>query len=233
MIVVAGESLIDVVVDHDGDSSETPGGSPLNVAVGLAPPRRPHHPDQPGRPRRAWRAVVQHVTSSDAEIVAVPTSIGRTSVATAHLDETGAARYDFDLEWSLPRQALPPCRALHVGSLGTAARARPRQRARPGRAGLRARGVRQLRRQPARVVRRRPRPDLARRARRSRRGARWSSSATRTPSCSTRTPTPTTWPAPCCGGERTQLVLLTRGAGGATAFSADGRVRAPAPARSR
>ena len=36
MIVVAGEALIDVVVDHDGDSTETPGGSPLNVAVGLA-----------------------------------------------------------------------------------------------------------------------------------------------------------------------------------------------------
>ena len=63
--------------------------------------------------------VVQHVTSSGAEIVAVPTSTGRTSVATARLDETGAASYDFDLEWSLPRQELPPCRALHVGSLGT------------------------------------------------------------------------------------------------------------------
>jgi fructokinase len=63
--------------------------------------------------------VVQHVTSSGAEIVAVPTSSGRTSVATAHLDATGAAHYTFDLDWSLPRQELPPCRALHVGSLGT------------------------------------------------------------------------------------------------------------------
>ncbi len=63
--------------------------------------------------------VVQHVTGSGAEIVAVPTSTGRTSVATAHLDATGAASYEFDLEWTLPRQELPPCRALHVGSLGT------------------------------------------------------------------------------------------------------------------
>jgi fructokinase len=59
------------------------------------------------------------VTSSGAEVVAVPTGSGRTSVATARLDATGAASYDFDLEWSLPRQELPACHALHVGSLGT------------------------------------------------------------------------------------------------------------------
>ena len=48
-----------------------------------------------------------------------PTSSGRTSVATAHLGEDGAASYDFELEWDLSRQTLPACRALHVGSLGT------------------------------------------------------------------------------------------------------------------
>lgn len=119
MIVVAGEALIDVVLDHDGDSSETPGGSPLNVAVGLARLEVPAtliaqvgHDEYGG-------LVVQHVTSSGAEIVAVPTQSGRTSVATARLDATGAASYDFDIEWSLPRQELPPCHALHVGSLGT------------------------------------------------------------------------------------------------------------------
>lgn len=119
MIVVAGESLVDVVVDHDGDSSETPGGSPLNVAVGLARLDIPTTLiSQVGHDERGG-IVVQHVTGSGAEMVAVPTSTGRTSVATAHLDETGAARYEFDLEWTLPGQELPPCRALHVGSLGT------------------------------------------------------------------------------------------------------------------
>jgi len=119
VIVVAGEALIDVVVDADGDASETPGGSPLNVAVGLARLDVPATLiSQVGHDERGG-LVVQHVTGSGAEIVAVPTSSGRTSVATAHLDSTGAARYDFDLEWSLPRQELPPCRALHVGSLGT------------------------------------------------------------------------------------------------------------------
>jgi fructokinase len=119
VIVVAGEALIDVVVDPDGDTSETPGGSPLNVAVGLSRLDVPATLiSQVGHDERGG-LVVQHVTSGGAEIVAVPTSTGRTSVATAHLDASGAARYDFDLEWSLPRQELPPCRALHVGSLGT------------------------------------------------------------------------------------------------------------------
>ncbi len=119
MIVVAGEALIDVVLDAEGDSTETPGGSPLNVAVGLARLEVPAtlitqvgHDEHGG-------LVVQHVTSSGAEIVEVPTLSGRTSVATAHLDATGAASYDFDLEWSLPRQELPACHAVHVGSLGT------------------------------------------------------------------------------------------------------------------
>jgi fructokinase len=119
VIVVAGEALVDVVVDRDGDSTETPGGSPLNVAVGLARLDVPATLiSQVGHDERGG-LVVQHVTSSDADIVAVPTRSGRTSVATAHLDGSGAASYDFDLEWSLPRQELPPCRALHVGSLGT------------------------------------------------------------------------------------------------------------------
>ncbi len=119
MIVVAGEALVDVVLDADGDTSESPGGSPLNVAVGLARLDVPAtllsqvgHDEYGG-------LVVGHVTASGAEIVPVPTSTGRTSVARATLDRNGVASYDFDLDWSLPRQELPPCHALHVGSLGT------------------------------------------------------------------------------------------------------------------
>jgi fructokinase len=119
VIVVVGEALIDVVVDADGDTAETPGGSPLNVAVGLARLDVPATlVSQVGHDERGG-LVVRHVTGSGAEILPVPTTEGRTSVATAHLDETGAASYEFDLEWTLPRQELPACHALHVGSLGT------------------------------------------------------------------------------------------------------------------
>ena len=119
MVVVVGEALIDVVVDPDGDTEEAPGGSPLNVAVGLARLEVPSTLiTQVGHDERG-EMVVAHVTGSDAEIVAVPPANGRTSTAIARLDASGGARYEFDLEWSLPRQELPPCRALHVGSLGT------------------------------------------------------------------------------------------------------------------
>jgi fructokinase len=41
-----------------------------------------------------------------------------TSTATARLDPSGAASYEFDLEWSLPDElALPAHRALHTGSI--------------------------------------------------------------------------------------------------------------------
>lgn len=119
MTVVVGEALVDVVTDATGETSETPGGSPLNVAVGLARLGVPATLiTQVGRDERGDR-VVDHVQRSGALVVAAPTVHGRTSVARASLDATGAASYDFDLDWSLPRQELPVCQTLHVGSLGT------------------------------------------------------------------------------------------------------------------
>lgn len=119
MYVVVGESLIDVVLDADGDTTETPGGSPLNVAVGLARLEVPATlVTQVGHDERA-EVLVRHVESSGAVVLPAPTTSGRSSVARATLDAGGAASYDFDLEWSLPRQELPACQGLHVGSLGT------------------------------------------------------------------------------------------------------------------
>ena len=66
MIVVAGEALVDVVIDPDGDTAETPGGSPLNVAVGLARLDVPTTLlSQVGIDERGGH-VVQHVRSSGA-----------------------------------------------------------------------------------------------------------------------------------------------------------------------
>ena len=119
MIVVVGEALVDVVVDPDGSSTESVGGSPLNVAVGLgrlgseAVLLTAVGDDERGR------RVVEHVTGSGARILASTSATGRTSVATATVDPAGIASYDFDLEWDLPRQELPVGQALHVGSLGT------------------------------------------------------------------------------------------------------------------
>lgn len=117
-IVVVGEALVDIVVEPSGATEEAVGGSPLNVAVGLARldvaatllTQASH--DEHGE------MVVGHVEDSGVEVVAVPNASGRTSTAIARLDEQGMARYEFDIDWSLPRQELPSCVALHVGSLG-------------------------------------------------------------------------------------------------------------------
>ena len=118
-LVVVGESLVDIMVPPEGERSEAVGGSPLNVAVGLARLDVATllitriGDDEHGR----W--VADHVRASGAELSGTSVVPGsRTSTATAHLDEAMAARYEFDLAWDLDHHVLPEARGLHVGSLG-------------------------------------------------------------------------------------------------------------------
>lgn len=120
-VVVVGESLVDIVVPATGEPSAAVGGSPLNVAVGLARLGVPTllvtriGDDEHGR----W--VADHVRDSGAVLSETSVVSGSsTSTATAHLDEDRAARYDFELVWDLDHHVLPEARALHVGSLGAA-----------------------------------------------------------------------------------------------------------------
>lgn len=117
--VVVGEALVDIVVPEAGEVSHAVGGSPMNVAVGLARLDVPSllitriGDDEHGR----W--VADHVRGSGAQLTessVVPAS--RTSTATARLDAENAATYEFDLVWDLDHHTLPDARALHVGSLG-------------------------------------------------------------------------------------------------------------------
>lgn len=119
MIVVVGEALVDIVVGADGSSTEAVGGSPLNVAVGLGRLEVPTLLVTEAGDDERGRRLVAHVAGSGAEIETAPAPLGRTATATAVLDATGAASYVFDLAWALPAQTLPACDALHVGSLGT------------------------------------------------------------------------------------------------------------------
>lgn len=119
--VVVGEALVDVVVPAEGEPTSAVGGSPLNVAVGLARLDIPTllitrvGDDEHGR----W--VTEHVRESGVELAATSVVPGSTtSTATAYLDEDQAARYEFDLVWDLDHHALPEARALHIGSLGAA-----------------------------------------------------------------------------------------------------------------
>jgi fructokinase len=123
MLTVIGEGLVDVVQRSSGIEAHV-GGSPLNVAVGLA---RLDHPVQfIGRfGRDAYgESVAAHLKASSVMVPQAPDALP-TSVATALLDDDGAATYTFDLAWELPGLAdrlpfiLQGTTLLHTGSIAT------------------------------------------------------------------------------------------------------------------
>ena len=119
-LLVIGEALVDIVTDASGESAEHIGGSPANVAVGLA--RLDHTVDFAtwlGDDERGDR-IAGHLKRHGVHVL--PASLGaeRTSVAAARLDQGGAASYDFDLHWGLPEVVLTPGTThVHTGSIAT------------------------------------------------------------------------------------------------------------------
>ncbi|MGV8882218.1 MAG: PfkB family carbohydrate kinase [Rhodoglobus sp.] len=114
-ILVVGEALVDVFLRADGGVDEAPGGSPANVALALG--RLGHNPrlltrladDERGHSVRAW------LEASAVKVTAV--SAPRTATATARLDATGAATYEFDLEWDLAGAEAASAGIVHTGSI--------------------------------------------------------------------------------------------------------------------
>jgi fructokinase len=112
--LVIGEALIDIV---DG-AGEHVGGSPLNVAVGLARLGREvdflTHIGEDERGRR----IRDYVEASGARLVAGSTTAQRTPTAVATIAGDGSATYLFDLDWRLsgtPEVASPLF--VHTGSI--------------------------------------------------------------------------------------------------------------------
>ncbi|MFB2584874.1 carbohydrate kinase family protein [Herbiconiux liukaitaii] len=118
-IVVIGESLVDVVLG--AQTVEHPGGSPLNIAYGLARLGRPVTLVTALGDDERGRSVAQHVLDAGVEIHPSSFRHEPTSSATARLRDDGSADYTFDLRWSLPAPHelhLPEAALVHVGSLG-------------------------------------------------------------------------------------------------------------------
>jgi fructokinase len=130
---VIGEALVDVVMSDTATPRAHVGGSPLNVAVGLA--RLGENVYFTGRfGRDEYGAMVcEHLERNGVNTVLEPDDLP-TSVAKATLDPTGAAHYEFDLDWSLPaatetakllRAAMSKdgkirtLKHLHTGSIAT------------------------------------------------------------------------------------------------------------------
>jgi fructokinase len=116
--LVIGEALIDIV-ERDGQIiGEHVGGSPLNVAVGLARLGRGvdfiTHIGDDARGRR----ITEYVKNAGAELVSGSLTADHTPTALAMLDESGSAQYVFDIDWQLSGtpEVAPPLVA-HTGSI--------------------------------------------------------------------------------------------------------------------
>ena len=121
MFVVVGEALIDLVGQRGGRTlAAHPGGSPANVALGLA---------RLGVPvtlktrlgRDAFGEMISaHLEASGVRVDGGPEEGVSTSLAIATL-AAGIASYDFRIDWDV--EALEPlpieARCLHTGSLAT------------------------------------------------------------------------------------------------------------------
>lgn len=116
--LVIGEALIDIVERDGRVLGEHVGGSPLNVAVGLGRLGRGvdflTHIADDDRGRR----IAEYVESSGVQLVSGSTTAARTPTAMAHLNEAGAADYEFDIDWRLSGTAeVAPPLVAHTGSI--------------------------------------------------------------------------------------------------------------------
>lgn len=117
-ILVVGEALMDVVTTDRGTISH-PGGSPANVAVGLA--RLGSNASlltQLGRDKDG-ETIRRHLGFEGVGLLEAEAPYGQpTSTATATLNADGSARYDFNIEWSLLPQPLQErFEIIHTGSI--------------------------------------------------------------------------------------------------------------------
>ncbi|MEE1622399.1 carbohydrate kinase family protein [Zafaria sp. J156] len=116
-VLVVGEALVDVVL-QDGGTREHPGGSPANVAYGLA---------RLGLDTTLLTAlgedahgalIREHLSGAGVGLAPVEAPLERTASATAVLAPDGSAEYEFDIRWEpAPVLPLPPARAIHTGSI--------------------------------------------------------------------------------------------------------------------
>ncbi|TGO04148.1 carbohydrate kinase family protein [Serinibacter arcticus] len=117
--LVVGEALVDIVERPGTPPLAYPGGSPANVAIGLA---------RLGRDAQllTWLGedpngdlVRDHLEASRVRIASGSQRAARTSTARALIDADGSATYEFDLEIDYPEhQVAEDTVVVHVGSIG-------------------------------------------------------------------------------------------------------------------
>ncbi|KSU65239.1 hypothetical protein AS038_12960 [Arthrobacter sp. NIO-1057] len=111
-IQVAGEALVDIY-----NSQAHPGGSPLNVAVGLG--RLGHEVElstEVGSDEHG-QLIVEHLKASGVKLSEGSVSQSPTSTATVVLDGCANASYEFELNCTMGQLALSDAQLLHTGSI--------------------------------------------------------------------------------------------------------------------
>jgi len=116
-VLVIGEAVLDILVNGVSEARH-PGGSPANVAYGLARLDVPttlltwFGRDAPGEILRS------HLESAGVHISAGSDGARRTSTAIARIRPDGAAEYELDVEWAPPRTAsFDGFELVHAGSI--------------------------------------------------------------------------------------------------------------------
>ena len=138
VVAVAGEALVDLVPAPVGEYFEiAPGGSPANVALGLARLESPARLLARIADDLLSRRIRAHLTHNGVQLDHAVAGKEQTSLAMVSLDENGSPAYDFRINGTADWQWTPaeiagaldpwpagPVAALHSGSL-----ARPCRRA--------------------------------------------------------------------------------------------------------
>ncbi|MBC3841855.1 carbohydrate kinase [Streptacidiphilus sp. 4-A2] len=114
--LVIGESVADIVRTPGQDDLTHPGGSPANVALGLARLDRAATLLTQLGPDPAGKLITDHLTAGGVRLLT--DGQPRTPTAVVTLDQHGSARYSFDIEWTVQDRRLPLVPGhVHFGSI--------------------------------------------------------------------------------------------------------------------
>jgi fructokinase len=120
VILVVGESVIDLVESPDGSRTPHPGGSPANVAVGLGRLGLDVTLATQIGDDRYGRLLLDHFAASNVGLAGDPVRSGRTSAANVQLTSAGEASYTFDVSWNPHTFDVPDdVRLVHTGSIAS------------------------------------------------------------------------------------------------------------------
>ncbi|MFF1253478.1 carbohydrate kinase [Pseudarthrobacter sp. NPDC058329] len=119
-VVVIGEALTDVVTTPEG-TNEHPGGSPANVAYGLARLGVSTGLLTAVGADCRGTAIEEHLAGAGVTFLPGSHPQEKTSTATATIAEDGSANYAFDITWDIeaPDLVHAPPKVLHTGSIAS------------------------------------------------------------------------------------------------------------------